>query len=66
MLGLGRTTTYRLLRQGTFPVPVQRVGRSWRVPTAGILAHLGLNLPSTWNGCGRCGARSDHDEEGEP
>lgn len=58
MLGLGRTTTYRLLRTGTFPVPAHRAGRTWRVPTAGILAHLGLNPPSTSGGCSRCGARA--------
>ncbi|MEU3017475.1 helix-turn-helix domain-containing protein [Nocardiopsis sp. NPDC007018] len=66
MLGLGRTTTYRLLRQGTFPVPVLRVGRSWRVPTAGILAYLGLPVSSTFGeGCSGCGARSNHGMEGE-
>lgn len=63
MLGLGRTTTYRLLRTGTFPVPAQRVGRSWRVPTAGILAHLGLDPPSTSGGCSRCGARATTKEK---
>lgn len=66
MLGLGRTTTYRLLREGSFPVPVLRVGRTWRIPTAGILAHLGLPVPSTsgerFSGCG---ARSNHGMEGE-
>ncbi|WP_234305905.1 helix-turn-helix transcriptional regulator [Nocardiopsis alba] len=65
MLGLGRTTTYRLLRQGAFPVPVHRTGRSWKIPTAGVLAHLGLEVPSTLGGCARCGARGDHDKEGE-
>ncbi|GAA1115428.1 helix-turn-helix domain-containing protein [Nocardiopsis exhalans] len=66
MLGLGRTTTYRLLRQGAFPVPVLRVGRSWRIPTAGVLAHLGLPVPSTSGEvCSRCGARSNHNKEGE-
>ncbi|MFE6307467.1 helix-turn-helix transcriptional regulator [Nocardiopsis sp. NPDC057823] len=34
MLGLGRTTVYRLLREGAFPVSVRRVGCSWVVPTA--------------------------------
>ncbi|WP_249188457.1 AlpA family transcriptional regulator [Nocardiopsis sp. MG754419] len=65
MLGLGRTTTYRLLRQGTFPVPVLRVGRSWRVPTAGVLAHLGLEPFFNSQSCSRCGARSNHGMEGE-
>ena len=67
MLGLGRTTTYRLLRQGTFPVPVHRAGKVWVVPTAGVLAHLGLDrLPLlSAHTCG-CGARGDHHKEGEP
>lgn len=65
MLGLGRTTIYRLLRTGTFPVPAHRAGRTWRVPTAGILAHLGLQTPSTSQSCSGCGARSDHGMEGE-
>ena len=64
MLGMGRTTTYRLLRQGAFPVPVQRTGRSWKVPTAGVLAHLGLTTPPTSGKCSECGARGDHNKEG--
>ncbi|MDE3721795.1 helix-turn-helix domain-containing protein [Nocardiopsis sp. N85] len=66
LLGLGRTTVYRLLREEAFPVPVQRVGRSWVIPTAGVLAYLGLNLPATsaatTDGCG-CGARVNATEE---
>ena len=66
MLGLGRTTTYRLLREGAFPVPAHRAGRSWKIPTAGVLAHLGLDVPTTsGSGCSRCGARGDHNKEGE-
>ena len=65
MLGLGRTTTYRLLREGTFPVPVHRTGKTWRIPTAGVLVHLGLPMPSTSGKCGGCGARGDHTKEGE-
>ncbi|WP_121187984.1 helix-turn-helix domain-containing protein [Nocardiopsis sp. Huas11] len=56
MLGLGRTTTYRLLRQGAFPVPAHRAGRSWVIPTAGMLAHLGLPAVT---GCQGCGAREN-------
>lgn len=65
MLGLGRTTTYRLLRQGSFPVPAHWAGRSWKLPTAGILAHLGLEAFADSGGCSRCGARSNHGMEGE-
>ncbi|MDT0331455.1 helix-turn-helix domain-containing protein [Nocardiopsis sp. DSM 44743] len=67
MLGLGRTTVYRLLRGGTFPVPVRRVGKAWVVPTAGVLTYLGLDTPDTFTaasgGCG-CGARMNTTEEG--
>ncbi|KOX17561.1 hypothetical protein ADL05_09145 [Nocardiopsis sp. NRRL B-16309] len=61
MLGLGRTTTYRLLRQEAFPVPVRRAGRAWVVPTAGVLAYLGLDTSvfHRGGGCG-CGARGDN------
>ncbi|MFD6096370.1 helix-turn-helix transcriptional regulator [Nocardiopsis flavescens] len=67
MLGLGRTTVYRLLREEAFPVPVRRTGRSWVVPTSGVLSYLGLEIPSTSSaitgGCG-CGARTNTTEEG--
>ena len=33
-LGIDRTTGYRAIKEGTFPVPVIRVGRLIRVPTA--------------------------------
>ena len=66
MLGLGRTSAYRLLRQGAFPVPAHRAGKVWVVPTAGVLAHLGLDhLPGlSAHRCG-CGARGDHKKEGK-
>jgi excisionase family DNA binding protein len=35
-LGIDRTTGYRAIREGTFPVPVIRVGRLIRVPTAAL------------------------------
>jgi hypothetical protein len=44
-LGLGRTKTYELARTGQFPCPVIRAGRTWLVPTAGLLAVLGLPVP---------------------
>lgn len=59
MLGLGRTTTYRLLRQGSFPVPAHRTGKAWVVPTAGVLVYLGLPVGG---GCGGCGARGNNSE----
>ncbi|WP_435879842.1 hypothetical protein [Streptomyces prunicolor] len=41
-LGIGRTRAFELVRQGEFPVPVLRVGSTWRVPTAPLLSLLGL------------------------
>ncbi|WP_236743317.1 MULTISPECIES: helix-turn-helix transcriptional regulator [Nocardiopsis] len=67
MLGLGRTTVYRLLREEAFPVPVRRVGKAWVVPTAGVLSYLGLEIPTTSTvTTGRCGcsARTNTTEEG--
>ncbi|MFV2179924.1 hypothetical protein ACFHW2_28430 [Actinomadura sp. LOL_016] len=42
-LGMGRTKSYELARTGRFPCPVLQVGRSYRVPIAGVLALLGLD-----------------------
>ena len=44
-LGMGRTKSYELARTGRFPCPVLRVGRSYLVPTAGLLTLLGLDHP---------------------
>ncbi|WP_230420781.1 hypothetical protein [Actinomadura soli] len=41
-LGVGRTKSYELARAGRFPCPVLRVGRSYLVPTTGLLTLLGL------------------------
>ncbi|GAY09824.1 AlpA family transcriptional regulator [Pseudonocardia sp. N23] len=41
-LGIGRSTAYDLAQRGEFPVPVLRVGRSYRVPTAALLDLLGV------------------------
>lgn len=46
LLGVGRTTSYALARAGDFPVPVLRVGSQYRVPTAPLLALLGI-IPAT-------------------
>jgi len=42
-LGLGRTTAYALAQDGAFPCRVVRVGAVYRVPTADLLAVLGLH-----------------------
>lgn len=39
-IGAGRTSTYRMARDGTFPVPVLRIGKSYRVVTADLVALL--------------------------
>ena len=41
-LGIGRTTAYRLAEHDEFPVPVLRIGRCYRVPTAPLIALLGI------------------------
>lgn len=41
-LGIKRTTAYALARGGSFPCPVVRVGKAYRVPAAGLLRLLGL------------------------
>lgn len=41
-LGIGRTTAYRLAEHGEFPVPVLRIGRSYRVPSAPLIALLAI------------------------
>ncbi len=42
-LGIGRTTAYQLARAGELPVPVLRLGVRYRVPTAALLAVLGIS-----------------------
>jgi integrase len=41
-LGIGRSGSYELARAGRFPCQVIRAGRNYRVPTAGLLALLGM------------------------
>ncbi len=43
ILGVGRTVAYELARDGTWPTPVIHVGRKIRVPTAPLLALLGVS-----------------------
>src|SRR2546421_191185 len=44
-LGIDRTTGYRAIRDGTFPVPVIRVGRLIRVPTLALRRLLAVEEP---------------------
>jgi hypothetical protein len=47
LLGLGRSAAYELVHAGTWPTPVLRLGRRWRIPTAPLLTLLGLTPGST-------------------
>jgi len=40
--GLGRDATYRAVKDGTFPVPVLKIGGRFRVTRASVLAALGI------------------------
>ncbi|MBL7498311.1 DNA-binding protein [Frankia sp. CNm7] len=44
---LGRTLAYTLAREGRFPVPVHRHGRTYRVHTVDILRALHPDQPAT-------------------
>jgi hypothetical protein len=41
--GVGRARAFELAREGKFPFPVYRLGRSFRVPTAALRRALGLD-----------------------
>ncbi len=43
MLGIGRTTAYKLARAGNFPVPAVRVGRGYRIAVAPLVELVGLD-----------------------
>jgi hypothetical protein len=43
-LDIGRTAGYQAIRDGTFPVPVLRLGRVLRVPTLPLLELLGVQV----------------------
>jgi excisionase family DNA binding protein len=40
LLGVGRTTAYRLVHDGQWPTPVLRLGRLIKIPTQPLLALL--------------------------
>jgi predicted DNA-binding transcriptional regulator AlpA len=42
LLGIGRTAACQLVKSNEWPTPVIRVGRLIRVPTAPLLALLGI------------------------
>jgi hypothetical protein len=43
LLGLGGSAAYQLVKDGSWPTPVLRLGRRWRVLTAPLLALLGVD-----------------------
>jgi predicted DNA-binding transcriptional regulator AlpA len=43
LLGIGRTAAYQLVKQDQWPTPVIRIGRLIRIPTAPLLAILGID-----------------------
>lgn len=43
VLGIGRTAAYELIRCGTWPTPVVRLGKLIRVPTAPLLDLVGVH-----------------------
>jgi predicted site-specific integrase-resolvase len=49
-LGISRTTGYQSIRDGSFPVPVLRLGRVYRVPTLPLLGLLGVRVDGGSNG----------------
>lgn len=44
--GIGRTKAHELVRAGEFPVPVLRLGRTYRVTRADLLRALGEDAAS--------------------
>lgn len=42
ILEIGKEAGYVLARAGRYPVPVLRIGRQYRVPSAPLVALLGL------------------------
>ena len=42
VLGLGRSAAYELVRLGTWPTPVLRLGRLIKVPSAPLVELVGL------------------------
>ncbi len=50
ILGIDRTTGYKAIREGRFPVPVLRVGRVILGPTASLARFLQVEQPPTSEG----------------
>jgi hypothetical protein len=50
MLGCGRSNGYQQIRDGSFPVPVLRLGRVLKVPTLPLLELLGVRVEGSGDG----------------
>ena len=46
VLRLSRSVAYQQIAAGTWPTPILRVGRQIRIPTAPLVALLGLDSPA--------------------
>ena len=46
LLGVGRTTAYRLVHDGQWPTPVLRLGRQIKIPTQPLLNLLAGRTPN--------------------
>lgn len=44
-LGVGRTSTYQMLKDGRFPIRTLRLGRQLRVATCDLLDYLNITIP---------------------
>jgi hypothetical protein len=61
---IGRTRCYEMARDGSFPVPVLKIGNEYRVPTAPILRLLGLVPETDVAGADTPASATTHDEIG--
>ncbi|HEX8001573.1 MAG TPA: hypothetical protein VF519_02645 [Mycobacteriales bacterium] len=60
LLGLGRSAAYDLILAGAWPTPVLRLGRRLRIPTAPLLALLGLpQIADDRSAVTQCGGSMD-------
>ena len=55
-LGIDRSTGYKAIRDGTFPVPIIRIGRIIRVPTVALRRALHLDIATTLSDVGDDGS----------
>ncbi|HWL38002.1 MAG TPA: hypothetical protein VNQ77_17585 [Frankiaceae bacterium] len=59
LLGLGRSAAYELVESGQWPTPVLRLGRRLRIPTAPLLALLGISPVESAGVVSQVGGRMD-------